>query len=283
MQVLSAQSLLKRALPQSSLTVVIPAFNEAGISGLSERVLRSHQPCSDLSVVVVDDASDDQTLSLPVVQRRKMVGVVVRSCRPAHDLTASVGWKRTGPAPERWSRSAVIGSVPGCRCASAARCTASRPAPSHRRRIGSVQSGPAAGGDVGSRMVQRHGQPARPRVPGEAAVIRPRMWPSLQARSCSFRARPTTRSVVTEAGRRSCRRPALARRIKTEGFQLSYRLGLDAVRLRMYRDLPSYGRGGPRIGSSGWTAASSNVGGRMRWCSRCSRSPGCFCRPQSFC
>ena len=50
-------------LPETSLTVVIPAFNEANnISACLLSVLASASPCRDWSVVVVDDESTDETV-----------------------------------------------------------------------------------------------------------------------------------------------------------------------------------------------------------------------------
>ena len=99
------------------------------------------------------------------------------------------------------------------------------------------------------------------------------MWPSLLARSCSFRARPTARSVVPVLADEVVEdRPGAT--IKTEGFQLTYRLGLDAVRLRMYRDRRRYGRVDQELVHH-WTAASQIVGGR-RGGAPDVHAPGCF-------
>ena len=50
-------------LPETSLTVVIPAYNEANnISACLLSVLASASPCRDWSVVVVDDESTDETV-----------------------------------------------------------------------------------------------------------------------------------------------------------------------------------------------------------------------------
>ena len=58
---------LKRAeatsIPDTSLTVVIPAFNEAqNIAACLSSVLASTPPCRDWSVLVVDDDSTDATI-----------------------------------------------------------------------------------------------------------------------------------------------------------------------------------------------------------------------------
>ena len=51
------------AAPDTSLTVVIPAFNEAhNIEACVASVLANQPPCRDLSVVVVDDESSDATV-----------------------------------------------------------------------------------------------------------------------------------------------------------------------------------------------------------------------------
>ena len=51
------------AVPDTSLTVVIPAFNEAhNIEACVASVLANQPPCRDWSVVVVDDESSDATV-----------------------------------------------------------------------------------------------------------------------------------------------------------------------------------------------------------------------------
>ena len=51
------------AAPDTSLTVVIPAFNEAqNIEACVASVLANQPPCQDWSVVVVDDESSDATV-----------------------------------------------------------------------------------------------------------------------------------------------------------------------------------------------------------------------------
>ena len=55
----------QQPLPADSLTVVIPAYNEAGnIEVCLSHVLASDPPCGDWRVVVVDDASTDATAAL---------------------------------------------------------------------------------------------------------------------------------------------------------------------------------------------------------------------------
>ena len=76
---------------------------------------------------------------------------------------------------------------------------------------------------------------------------------------------------------------ALARRIKTEGFQLSYRLGLDAVRLRMYRDLPSLWEGWTKNWFIGLDRSVLKSLGAAAVVLQMFTLPGCFCRLQLSC
>ena len=52
-------------LPPTSLTVVVPAYNEAhNIGPCLTSLLRSEPPCSDWRVLVADDGSTDATAAL---------------------------------------------------------------------------------------------------------------------------------------------------------------------------------------------------------------------------
>ena len=63
--VLSNASTIAPSPPTASLTVVIPAYNEAAnISRCLSSVLRNETPCADWRVVVVDDDSSDATVNL---------------------------------------------------------------------------------------------------------------------------------------------------------------------------------------------------------------------------
>ena len=81
-------------VPQTSLTVVIPAYNEAGnIGACLASVLKGQPPCVEWQVLVVDDDSTDSTAELAV------------ACAARHpQSTARFSVLPAGPRPasERW-------------------------------------------------------------------------------------------------------------------------------------------------------------------------------------
>ena len=89
-------------ISKTSLTVVIPAFNEAlNIDGCLTHVLKSDKPCSHWEVIVVDDQSSDNTVNIAEQTIRAFAG----SDQP----NAAV--LQAGPRPkgERW-----VGKNWGC-------------------------------------------------------------------------------------------------------------------------------------------------------------------------
>ena len=236
------------ALPQSSLTVVIPAFNEAGnIQDCLNSVLRSHQPCSDWSVVVVDDASDDQTFELAcraaAEEGRGRCSVLQAGPRPDGERWVGKNWACTR-AMEQISSDWVLFLDADVRLQPDAL----------RRALGQAIDDGSGLFSLAPRLecdclAEWMVQPIMASLLGlgfpiEAAndptsdvafAAGPFMLFSRQAYDAIGGHRMLAGEVVEDL--------ALARRIKTEGFQLSYRLGLDAVRLRMYRDLPSLWEG----------------------------------------
>ena len=89
-------------ITDTSLTVVIPAFNEANnIEGCLTHVLMSDKPCSHWEVFVVDDQSSDNTV--------KIAEQAIGSFADAHHPSATV--LQAGPRPkgERW-----VGKNWGC-------------------------------------------------------------------------------------------------------------------------------------------------------------------------
>ena len=76
-----------------SLTVVIPAYNEAAnISRCLSSVLRNEPPCSDWRVVVVDDDSSDATVHLAAA-------TITATPSPARTSVLQAGPR---PSGERW-------------------------------------------------------------------------------------------------------------------------------------------------------------------------------------
>ena len=89
-------------ITDTSLSVVIPAFNEANnIEGCLTHVLMSDKPCSHWDVLVVDDQSSDNTV--------KIAEQAIGSFADAHHPSAAV--LQAGPRPkgERW-----VGKNWGC-------------------------------------------------------------------------------------------------------------------------------------------------------------------------
>ena len=76
-------------VPQTSLTVVIPAYNEAGnIGACLASVLKGQPPCVEWQVLVVDDDSTDTTAELAV------------ACAARHpQSTAGFSVLQAGPRP----------------------------------------------------------------------------------------------------------------------------------------------------------------------------------------
>ena len=82
------------ALPSTSLSVVIPAYNEAAnIGACLAAVLSSESPCSSWEVLVVDDDSSDATTEL-----------ALRTADEQGASAAEVHLVQAGPRPdgERW-------------------------------------------------------------------------------------------------------------------------------------------------------------------------------------
>ncbi|WP_296444804.1 glycosyltransferase family 2 protein [Vulcanococcus sp.] len=84
----------QQPLPADSLTVVIPAYNEAGnIEACLSHVLASDSPCADWRVVVVDDASTDATAALATAT------AAASGCLPERFQLLQAGPR---PTDQRW-------------------------------------------------------------------------------------------------------------------------------------------------------------------------------------
>jgi GT2 family glycosyltransferase len=84
----------QQALPADTLTVVIPAYNEAAnIQACLSHVLASDPPCGSWRVVVVDDASTDATAALA------MATAAASGCPPDRFQLLHAGAR---PVDQRW-------------------------------------------------------------------------------------------------------------------------------------------------------------------------------------
>ena len=188
------------ALPQCSLTVVIPAFNEAGnIQACLGSVLRSHPPCSDWSVVVVDDSSSDQTVDLArrtAAEGADRCSVLQAGPRPDAERWVGKNWACTR-AMEQVTSEWVLFLDADVRLQPDALRRALRQAIDDGSGLFSLA--PRLECDC---LAEWMVQPIMASLLGLGFPIEAANDPtsdvaSLPARSCSFRARPMTRSVVT--------------------------------------------------------------------------------------
>jgi glycosyltransferase involved in cell wall biosynthesis len=84
----------QQPFPADSLTVVIPAYNEAGnIQACLSHVLASDPPCGDWRVVVVDDGSTDATTALATST------AAASACPPERFQLLKAGSR---PTDQRW-------------------------------------------------------------------------------------------------------------------------------------------------------------------------------------
>lgn len=237
------------ALPLASLTVVVPAYNEAAnIAACLTSLLCSDSPCSDWSVLLVDDASSDATVAVARA-------AVQRSAAPARFSLLAAGPR---PAGERWvgknwacSRAmeqihsdwvlfvdadvqlqpATLRRALAQACAEAADLFSLAP----RLRCGClaewmVQPIIASLLGLGFPIAAAND----PDSPVAFAA-----GPFMLFRRCSYEAIGGHRALAAEV----VEDLALARRIKAGGYRLRYLLGLDAVDLRMYPDFAALWEG----------------------------------------
>ena len=242
-------------LPQTSLTVVVPAYNEAAnIEPCLSALLTAEPPCSSWQVLVVDDDSSDGTADLAAA-------AAASSASADHPHKAD-GFSvlQAGPRPEgeRW-----VGKNWAC-----------------TRAMEQVNSSWVLFIDADVRLKPETLRRALAQAIDEQAdlfslaprlccgclaewAVQPIMasllglgFPILAANdpasSVAFAAGPFMlfrRSTYEQiGGHRDLASEvvedlALARRIKAGGHRLCYRLGLDALDLRMYQDLASLWEG----------------------------------------
>lgn len=241
--VLSHESTVEPSPPTSSLTVVIPAYNEAAnISRCLSSVLRNEPPCKDWRVVVVDDDSSDETVSLAcatieTTPSQAHTSVLQAGPRPGTERWVGKNWACTRAmesvktdwvlfidadvelAPQTLSRALaqanaeeadLFSLAPRLVCSCLAEWM--------------VQPIMASLLGLGFPMEETN-NPDSP----VAFAAGPFMLFRREAYTAIGGHRALAAEVVEDL--------ALARRIKESGYRLRYCLGLDAVDLQMYADL----------------------------------------------
>ena len=251
-------------VPQTSLTVVIPAYNEAGnIGACLASVLKGQPPCVEWQVLVVDDESTDATAELAA------------ACADRHpQSSAGFSVLPAGPRPtsERW-----VGKNWACtRAMEQVRsdwvlfidADVQLQADAIRRALAQAIADQADLLSLAPRLTcgclaEWMVQPIMASLLGLGFPIEAANDPDSDV---AFAAGPFMlfrRSVYDQIGGHRALAAevvedlALARRIKTGGYRLRYLLGLDAVDLRMYADLAALWEG--------WT---------KNWCLGLDRDPG---------
>jgi len=234
-------------LPDTSLTVVVPAYNEeVNIAACLQGVLDSTPPCTEWSVLVVDDASTDATAQ------------IAHETALDHSEICSV--LQAGPRPqgERW-----VGKNWAC-CRAMEQVTSKwvlfidadvrlRP-DALRRALGQAIEESADLFSLAPRLecgclAEWMVQPIMASLLGLGFPIEATNDPDSEVafaagpfmlfRRSAYEAIGGHRALASEV----VEDLALARGIKGGGFRLRYLLGLDAVDLRMYADLASLWEG----------------------------------------
>ena len=251
-------------LPETSLTVVIPAYNEAeNIALCLESVLSSTPPCVEWQVLVVDDESSDATAELAAASAAHLphtsAGFSLLSAgpRPAGERWVGKNWACTR-AMEQVHSDWVLFIDADVQLQADALQRALAQAISDQADLLSLAPRLTCG-CLAEWMVQ----PIMASLLGLGFPIEAANDPDSDV---AFAAGPFMlfrRSVYDQIGGHRALAAevvedlALARRIKTGGYRLRYLLGLDAVDLRMYADLAALWEG--------WT---------KNWCLGLDRDPG---------
>ena len=234
-------------IPQTSLTVVIPAFNEAAnISACVNCVLLSSQPCADWSVLVIDDESSDATLNLArraAAADSSRCRVIQAGPRPRGERWVGKNWA-CSRAMDRIQSDWVLFIDADVRLQPDALRRALKQAMDEQTDLFSLAPRLECG-CLSEWMVQ----PIMASLLGLGFPLEATNDP---ATDVAFAAGPfmlfSTNAYTAIGGHRELADAvvedlALARRIKSGGYRLRYRLGLDAVSLRMYQDLPALWEG----------------------------------------
>lgn len=238
------------ALAHTSLTVVVPSYNEAGnIAACLTSVLTSKDPCGDWRVLLVDDRSTDATVAL--------AQAAAQACGATEPRFAVLD---AGPRPEveRW-----VGKNWACSRAMEQMLSEwvlfidadVRLQPATLRRA--LVQATSEGADLFSLaprlscscLAEWMVQPIMASLLGLGFPIEAANDP---ASAVAFAAGPfmlfRRSAYVAIGGHRALAAEvvedlALARRIKQGGYRLRYLLGLDALELRMYSDFASLWEG----------------------------------------
>ena len=258
------QDPVEEPLSETSLTVVIPAYNEAAnIGPCLDSVLSGQSPCRDWHVLVVDDDSSDATAELAVACAARHPQVSARFSllsagpRPALERWVGKNWACTR-AMEQVHSDWVLFIDADVQLQADALRRALRQAMADQADLLSLAPRLTCG-CLAEWMVQ----PIMASLLGLGFPIEAANDPDSDV---AFAAGPFMlfrRSVYERIGGHRALAAevvedlALARRIKTGGFRLRYLLGLDAVDLRMYADLAALWEG--------WT---------KNWCLGLDRDPG---------
>ena len=248
----------------TSLTVVIPAYNEAGnIGACLASVLKGQPPCVEWQVLVVDDDSTDATAELAVAcaarhpQSTARFSVLPAGPRPASERWVGKNWACTR-AMEQVRSDWVLFIDADVQLQADAIRRALAQAITDQADLLSLAPRLTCG-CLAEWMVQ----PIMASLLGLGFPIEAANDPDSDV---AFAAGPFMlfrRSVYDQIGGHRALAAevvedlALARRIKTGGYRLRYLLGLDAVDLRMYADLATLWEG--------WT---------KNWCLGLDRDPG---------
>ncbi|QNI42488.1 beta-glycosyltransferase/ family 2 [Synechococcus sp. A15-28] len=237
-------------LPETSLTVVIPAYNEAeNIALCLESVLSSTPPCVGWQVLVVDDESSDATAELAAASAAHLphtsAGFSLLSAgpRPAGERWVGKNWACTR-AMEQVHSDWVLFIDADVQLQADALQRALAQAISDQADLLSLAPRLTCG-CLAEWMVQ----PIMASLLGLGFPIEAANDP---ASDVAFAAGPFMlfrRSVYQRIGGHRALAAevvedlALARTIKAGGYRLRYLLGLDAVDLRMYADLAALWEG----------------------------------------
>ena len=258
------QDPVEEPLSETSLTVVIPAYNEAGnIGPCLDSVLSGQSPCRDWHVLVVDDDSSDATAELAVAcaarhpQGSARFSLLSAGPRPALERWVGKNWACTRAMEQVHSDWVLFIDADVQLQADAIRRALAQAIADQADLLSLAPR--LTCGCLAEWMVQ----PIMASLLGLGFPIEAANDPDSDI---AFAAGPFMlfrRSVYERIGGHRALAAevvedlALARRIKTGGHRLRYLLGLDAVDLRMYADLAALWEG--------WT---------KNWCLGLDRDPG---------
>ena len=232
--------------PDTSLTVVIPAFNEAhNIADCLGSVLASAPPCRDWSVVVVDDESTDATVenAIRAGSTASRFRLIKAGPRPSDERWVGKNWA-CSRAVEQVSSDWLLFIDADVRLKPDALQRSLAQAVDEHADLLSLAPRLSCG-CLAEWMVQPImasllglGFPILETNDPESPVAfaaGPFMLFKASTYECIGGHRALAGEVVEDL--------ALARAIKAGGYRLSYLLGLDAVDLRMYADLAALWEG----------------------------------------